>query len=426
MLVLYRTTNNNRKGAHLDVETLLAKARDQQLESVEIYSEIAHTLTLCFTGKSDAIHHCTRRGSALRGMRKGIAQHWTQDSVDASTSFPLDLFEHATTLLQSARSAFSIQNEQLSPPRVTATLSKRTYSVTRLSEETKQGTEETAELRAEWKVGNAPYFWERARASLAGLAQETAAPDGLAASVRASLTPTTRWPAPMGEVPILWSARAVGRLQLLFLQAFEGDRVLGGMSFLSELSLPVALRFTVVDRPPIQADHEGSTRKQMILFKKGKPTGLACNTRVAHELDVAPTGHARRASFDSPATIGFWHPHLEGDALSDGLLAQMDRGISVKDLEVEAFNPATGQVSLKLTRAYLVHQGCEGELMEPVRLSMPLLTILESFQNFERVSETTGIAVGKAHQKMFTELTAPAALSAPIPFPGSVPAGHYW
>jgi predicted Zn-dependent protease len=434
-----------------DLESLFHHGAEAGFEEMEVYCECTHTVTVRYWGRTDDIRFQIRRGTSLRARRNSIPHHFYVDgtnaraliaaleggapTLNALASDPThakmasEIIDGAGTILQTVRSAFSSQNERLSAPEITATLSRKNYQVIREGGQLAQGAEEFAELRAEWMVDGVPFICDRARGSVAGLLAEIAAVDGVASLVKRSLTPVTRWPAPQGALPVLWSPRSVAKIQMLFLRAFEGDLVVGNRSFLTSLSLPTPLSFTLEDRPMLsgdQVDHEGSERKRTMLWRDGRPTALACNKRVAGQLEVPPTGHARRESFESPATVGFWHPHLEGANARDSLLAEMERGISVREMEVLAYDPASGEAALRLSDCRLIHHGAEGEPIEPMVLRLPLIDLLASFETFETAQQTTGLATSKQSQHLYTEITTSAALSKPIPLPGSVPLEHYW
>ncbi len=398
----------------------------------EIYSEETHSVTVAFLGRADDIRFTTRRGTAVRAVENGIyRQTFSAAPGFPETKPPAELAEAASTLLQLARSAFAVQNENLQAPYVSATLTSRRYQVAHGDGEPVSGVEQSAEILATWNFlgndGKRENQWERARGSIRGLIEEVQSAAGLAPAVKASMHAKTRWPAPRGSVPVLWSARAVAKLQMLFLRAFEGDRVLRGHSFLTESDLR-DLAFTLEDRPPAAGeafDHEGSPRRIVTLLRDGRPTALACNRRVAEELEVTPTGHARRQTFENVATVGFWHPHLEGLHRGPALLPAMDHGISVHDFEVLHFDSASGEIELQLN-AVLVHHGAEGEALEPIALRVALLELMGSLREFEETRLTTGLAVGKQSQRVFSEVTAGRALSRPLLIPGSVPLHHYW
>lgn len=432
-----------------DLESLFPQAHALGFEKVEVYRECTQAIVAEFLGRTDVLAFSERQGTSLRAIKDGTWHWFSVDCGDAqsllstlqgqarstltshgvSATAPSELGAQASSILATARTAFSSQAEKLQTPYLKATLTRRHYQVCRMDEALQEGWEEAGDVQSHWVIDGKRYSWERARGSLAGLVDETASPQGLVASVKLSLNPRTAWPAPQGRVPVLWSARSVAKLQMLLLSAFEGDRVLSNRSFLNELPLPLDFQFNVQDKPEragTQVDHEGSVRRATYLLRDGKPTALACNRKLAQALEVQPTGHARRASFEAAPVVGFWHPHLEPRTSAPAILQAMESGISVREIEVLHFDPASGAVEIRLVQSFLVHHGAEGEPMESVVLRMGLVDLLKSFNVFEDQSLTTGIAVGKQNQKLYTEVTAPAVLSSPLPVPGTVPPNHYW
>ena len=411
---------------------------------IEIYAE--HHATAAFTvrAKIEDVRYTSRKGVALRALKDGVAQQVFAPSLEelfARFEFAPDalptlgaavrpaLGESVTAALLALRAAFSIQNEKFQGALAHGVFSAREYWVFHPDRPPARGTEEEARLSADWEIAGAsePFTWERGRATHAALLADLGAEDGVSAAIRKSLHSATLWPAPGGNLPVLWSARVVARLQTLFLQAFEGDRLLDCASFLAQQPLPLSLAFSIEDQSPHgQHDHEGHARKTTYLLKSGRPTALACNRRVAGLLEVEPTGHARRQSYDSPATLGFWHACVEGENAEDGLLERMEKGLLVQDLEVLAYDPGTGRARLRLSDSRLVHHGQPGEAVEPLELTLAVVELLQSFKRFEKTKRTTGVLVAKNNQSLLTEISAPAALSEGLLLPGSVPPENYW
>jgi predicted Zn-dependent protease len=296
-----------------------------------------------------------------------------------------------------------------------------------------QGAEESAAFNVHWSVEN-PKGWNTFHAKHFGqdispFVARLLASSAISEAIRNSNLADEPWPAPHGEVPVLWSARAFGKLCLHFLRAFEGDRVLGNHSFLNQLELPLDLPFSVGERVspgtrPI--DHEGSVRKPLVLFAGGRPRGLACNNWVAEQLAVESTGHARRQSYRSVPTVGLWNPTIEARSEKGPLVDKLSKGVSVHDLEVLDFNPLNANIRLRLTHAYLIHHGEEGERILPVDLKANLLELLKAATTFSSETENIGLSVEKLNQQLVTEISTPAVISYPLNLPGHVPASHYW
>ncbi|MBY0369951.1 hypothetical protein K2X33_04640 [bacterium] len=430
-----------------ELETFFGHLETLGLSQPEIYWEQTQSASLALRGKIEELRLSRHQGIALRCFRGPQALQFfssdlqgLRDSVDGKTPPRLALAEapgHTSPLLEATqpifaalRAAFSLQNEKIGGQRAEGILTERHYWVARPGQPASEGREQSGTLRTHWWVqeqARVAHRWQCHRANLEGLVEELRGAEGLANAIRKSTVSSVLWPAPEGPLPVLWSARAIAALQTLFLRAFEGDRLLGDRSFLTLLPLPLSLAFTLEDRAATGcSDHEGHLKKNTPLLRAGRPAALACNRRVAEQLEVAPTGHARRESYETPATLGFWNPHVEGQVQSACLLAEMERGLSVREIEVQAFDTATGQARIRLTECYLVHHGAEGEKVEPIELSLPLVSLLETLSRFEKNKRTTGVAIDKQNQSLVTEISAPAALSERFPLPGSVPASHYW
>ncbi len=293
------------------------------------------------------------------------------------------------------------------------------------------GTEQSAGISLQWIVerhhSRVLCRADKHRGSIQALLQDLSL-DSFRDRIKATTQPKAAWPAPKGEIPILWSSMAFSKLGLLFLRAFEGDLFLGNSSFLTRLS-PLPLQFTVEDIPEsdvARCDHEGSLRRPVMLLQEGKPRGLACNNRIAEQLAVSSTGHCRRESFQSHPTVGFWNPRIQGNRKVDGLLKQMEWGISVHDVEIAHFSPQTGEITLRIAEGYLVHHGEEGEAIEPLTLTTNLVELLSTISEFSEKCDTSGYPICKQGQQFITEITAPSAFSAALNVPGFVPTSHYW
>ncbi len=413
----------------------------------EIYAESCKVVTSRFWGVTDQLHSGLKEGLAfsavkdaervrhlvagtdlgLLSSRLGFQLPLASAKREATSAQPL--FEATALLLGTLRSAFASSNEKLENPYAQTSVTERSYCVARPDGPLQKGNDSNAVLRASWTVASdlpVRFHFARARHHARDLMTDLASAEGLASAVKRSLQTAPVWPAPEGEVPVLWSAQCVAKLQALFLKAFDAERVLSNRSFLSHLALPAPFKFSLEDVPP-QADftwdHEGNPVRRMPIFRDGKPTVLACTRQTAQQLEVVPTGHARRGAFDAPTHPSFWSPHVVGDTIQDALLPSMERGVSVRELEVLTFDSVSAETTLRLTHCFLVHQGQEGERMEPLVLRTSLIDLLASFSEFETKVKTTGVL---GAQSDFLEITSSASLSKPFPLPGTVPLEHYW
>jgi predicted Zn-dependent protease len=246
---------------------------------------------------------------------------------------------------------------------------------------------------------------------------------------RIALGASEKWPLPEGRLPVGWSHSSLAKLTDCFLRGFEGDLVLSQFSYLSQLSLPVNFPFQIFEKEAsarAAIDHEGSPRKPLLIFDGKKPKFLATNNKIAREMAVPSTGHCRRATFDQPSTIGFWHPVLRGLSEKGCILELMKEGIWVEDILVQKLDITTGIAVLEFSQVNLVHQGEIGEAVEPFTWTLSIPELMGTLHHFSHDLRTTGIFHFKQKQRILTEYTTPAALSSELNLPGTVPKSHYW
>lgn len=429
------------------LKKLFESAEALGFSDCEVYAESCKIVTSRFWGVTDQLHSGLKEGLAFSAVKEARRVRHLIPGIDLGllsnrlgfelcgakpryeTTNSVPLFEATASLLGTLRSAFASSNEKLENPYAQTSVSARSFWVARPGTPLQKGTDSNALLKASWTVASeAPirYHFARARHNARDLIQDLASAEGLGHAVKRSLQNATSWPAPDGEVPVLWSAPCAAKLQALFLKAFDAERVLSSRSFLSHLSLPAPFKFALEDVPLSTGhawDHEGIPVRKMAIFRDGKPTALACTRQAAERLEVPPTGHAQRGAFDAPTQSSFWHPRVVGNTVQDALLPSMEWGVSVRDLEVLDFDPVSAETTLKLTHCFLVHQGQEGERMEPIVLQTSLLDLLASFSQFETKERTTGVL---GPQSSLVEITSSAILSTPFPLPGKVPLEHYW
>ena len=343
-----------------------------------------------------------------------------------------DMKEKVALLTASVRAAWA-EEEELGSPSARFDGIVRHFEVVDTKGNRSEGCEEEAACSSSFttQIAGKPasFTHDFSLPSIDRFFDELRTRNRLAERVRRALRIRTPWPAPRGELPVVWSARATAKLCLQFLRAFEGDLVLRNLSFLNETSLPLELAFGLEERAPGgdgRCDHEGSRLRPGSIFRCGRPTALACDNRIAAELSVPTTGHCRRQSFETPSTIGFWSPRLVPSATEPSLLDGLARGLSVHDFDVIRFNPASGEIRLRLSDVFLVHHGEEGEAVAPIEITMELPDLLQRLERFSALEESQGFFIHKGQQRFLTEVTAPASLSRPIAIPGSVPLANYW
>ncbi|MFM8316336.1 MAG: metallopeptidase TldD-related protein [Deltaproteobacteria bacterium] len=240
---------------------------------------------------------------------------------------------------------------------------------------------------------------------------------------------TEKWPLPEGNIPVGWSCKALAKITSCFVRGFEGDLVLKNFSYLAHATLPFKFNFSIEEQPLKTnhlIDHEGSPKKNRVIFDGQKPRALATDCETAQAFAVESTGHSRREAFDRPSSIGFWHAVLKGHEPVASVLELMTEGIWVEEIEIEELDLISGYVTLNFSQANLVHQGQIGESIKPFNWTLSLEQIMGSLHHFSKESQTTGLFHIKQKQRILTEYTMPSALSLNLKLPGSVPKTHYW
>lgn len=249
----------------------------------------------------------------------------------------------------------------------------------------------------------------------------------LPAKIEQSSQKVRPWPAPSGDIPVVWSSTATAKLVLPLLQHFEGDRVLSKQSLLARWpQTPLSFELSEVPLQTQSYDAEGAERKLTHLIAGGFPKNILSNLKTSHQLQTQNSANARRASYHQAPTIGSWCCLLEprNERVAD-LLASVDGGIFVEDIQVtEAQNPE--QLLVHLHDAYLIQGGKIGDAIEPITLKLGVIECCELLDSFSEKSDVVGLKFEKQGQSFLTELVTPQAFSQRIKFHGSVPTSYYW
>lgn len=226
------------------------------------------------------------------------------------------------------------------------------------------------------------------------------------------------WPAPQGPVNILWSASSVAKFLLHFfyqLESASGSQE----SFEGYKQRFPQLAFQVIDnwKQGNRIDVEGRDRKESLIIDGGHVPCL---------FNEHFSGFSRRSSpRDFPITAP-WEPALFGLERDSDILAQLGNGLFVREIEITSFKPISGVISFKIAEASLVHQGVEGELIEPVKIECSLLDLFHTFKLFSDSTKPHPLTWSKSGQNLFVEVSTPEAISPSFEFPGTVPLSHYW
>lgn len=244
------------------------------------------------------------------------------------------------------------------------------------------------------------------------------------------------WPAPHGELPLLWQPTALAKILTLVLPELEGDHFLNGLNTRAARERESGpgpfepLAFDLVETSEQNSknnfDHEGTGRRNLTFMQAGKLRAVAYDNALAKTLEQSATGHGRRESFNRPISIALWSLQVRPLKLLPNPLSKMDWGMNIRDLEIDSFDPEQLKVRLKILDARLIHQGEEGESVIPFYWSLPLPTLLRSLQYFDKTIETLGVIRPKGLNRLLTEIQTASAVSDPLLVPGEVPLQTYW
>jgi len=308
------------------------------------------------------------------------------------------------------------------------TLTSHHYEVLCPGGNLQRAVEEKASLETEWgvreKEKTVTFREVSARRNWRELVNDLKSGQWLSETIALTLRPAPVWPVPDGDIPIYWSSRAVAKICLPFLRAFEGDSLLDGNSLLVDWPKDIALPFTIEETPATSVDHEGQLTKPIRLFDGRRPRALLVDKALAGSFAVESTGHARRGTYREKNQVLSWGAEIV--AAVDTIATLPDWGISVRDVDLSEVNSRTGRLSIRLRDARLLHHGTEGEAIEPITLEISLVDLMRSWRAFSKDTETFGQLLSKHAAFHLTELKAPAALSPQVRLQGQVPPEHYW
>jgi predicted Zn-dependent protease len=435
----------------IDLERLFKAAAHNGYTRSEIYAEYSVISRLVVQGRIEEVRLLTQTGLALRCFDGKSSRQFICNGLNPSSIFEwlgetnatglckemqnpiLESTDHFQNLKALAREIRS-ENESAKFHDISYQQRLTHFEVATSHGNIVGGSDESAGFESRWSVmqgvNSRIFHTSRHGANVDLFVKMLRNTASLKEAIRNSREGSVPWPAPQGEIPTLWSELAFGKLVAHFLRAFEADRVLRNASFLSSMDLNIKLPFAVNDNPSQSGsfDQEGSPRKKLTLFSEGRVKGLACNNKVAEQMEVPSTGHGRRQSFKTMPTIGLWNPNILPlrEPENAPLLSKMSKGISVHDLEVLHFNPLTADIELRITCAYLIHHGEEGERIEVVDMKTNLLTLLNSLVEFSLDRQSVGILISKQNQSLVTDISTPQVISHAMPLPGQVPMSHYW
>ncbi|WP_439534145.1 TldD/PmbA family protein [Polymorphobacter sp.] len=214
------------------------------------------------------------------------------------------------------------------------------------------------------------YAWHSAR-FFADLEDATAI--GTRAGTRA-----TRRLAPIkldtGQYPIVFDPRVSASLIGHFIGAITGSSITRGTSFLKDSmgQQVFAPGIQIIDDPlrprglrSRSFDGEGLPTRRLALIEDGILTTWLLDAASAHQLGLAPTGHASRGTSGPPGASAS-NLHIAPGPLSpDALIADIKRGLLVTELIGMGVNGLTGDYS----------RGAAGFLIEEGQITRPVAEI---------------------------------------------------
>jgi len=197
--------------------------------------------------------------------------------------------------------------------------------------------------------------------------------------------------APRGKLPVVFAPGTGGILiHELAGHAVEADTVRRSASALGAAKGQVAPRHVrIVDDPrrgraPWRMDDEGEQARAVVLVRGGRIAGLLHDQRSAAASGALPTGHGRRSSYQEPV-----RPRMGCTFLAPGnhdaaeALEGVARGVYVRRMESASTDTSTGEMTLRVTDADLVHRGRLDAPLEPFLLT---LTMREALSSLEKIA----------------------------------------
>lgn len=189
-----------------------------------------------------------------------------------------------------------------------------------------------------------------------------------------------------GTMPVVFDPRVGGSLIGHLIGAMTGSAVTSRTSFLlGREDEPVfADTITIHDDPHRPRgprskpfDGEGVATAPRALVEAGRLTGWLLDSASARQLDLPPTGHARRGAGGSPGA-GATNVHLAPGAVSrDALLADIGQGLYVTELIGQGVNPVTGDYS-RGASGFMIEKGEIGAAVAEITIAGNLLDMFRT------------------------------------------------
>ena len=209
-------------------------------------------------------------------------------------------------------------------------------------------------------------------------------------------------PCPTGRLPVVIANGFGG---LLFHEAcghsLEAAGMLDGASeFSGRIGQKVApAKVTLIDDGSIPGewgslmiDDEGNETRKNVLIDKGILQGCLSDRLSARRMGTTVTGSGRRENYQYPPVSRMTNTFIAaGDDRPEDMIASIEKGIYVKNINGGSVNTATGQFNFNTMGTYLIEQG---EITVPVHSATLIGTGSEILQKIEMVGSDFKLGQG--------------------------------
>jgi PmbA protein len=170
---------------------------------------------------------------------------------------------------------------------------------------------------------------------------------------------------PSATLPVVFDRKIATTFMGAMCGAISGPAVARGVSFLREkLGEQIfSTNINIIDDPHRDWGHasspfdgEGTRNARSSLIENGHLTTWLMNSASARQLDMAPTGHARR-NMGGPPGAGPTNLHMEAGTISrDDMIAGIDEGVLIMEMFGPSLNSNTGDWSVGVS-GYKITKG---------------------------------------------------------------------
>lgn len=219
---------------------------------------------------------------------------------------------------------------------------------------------------------------------------------------RQALQNLTAPQAPGGRMPVVIASSAGGTLiHEAVGHGLEADLVNDELSvFRGKLGKKVASPLvTVIDdatlagkRGSFSFDDEGTPSQRTVLIENGTLKNYMCDKLTAMKMGIAPTGNARRESYEYHPIVRMTNTFLApGKDDPEGILKNTPCGLFVAKMGGGQVNTVNGDFVFEVNEAYLIKNGRLGNPVKNATLSGNALEVLKSI---DKIGNDLGFSSG--------------------------------